>query len=347
MADPVPLPLVPGLHFVPVERSKMKAPREAKRMHARETVGDAGMTPLPSPPPSLDLSKRRSIPYPMLGNDSKGDCYYASAVKHVSTWTGQYGPPKTWTAEEVVSAYLRLAGGDNGLFTEQIMSEWLAGLCQTDHRRIAYLVITNPDDLQLAAYLFGGVQFTAALPTRWVNVAKPGGTWDALPRDRANPAYGHALYLSGYDKTGFKLETWGFDRPITITRGGCNVCDMEAVAVFSKDMFGPDGKAPNGYDYSQLREWWMNLGGDDPGPAPSPVPPAPIPVPDGEGFTGTLTFWGGKLLGVGGSPKPAGLELASIAEILIAILQLLRKGWTADMVIAMLSPSPDARQKPL
>jgi intein/homing endonuclease len=231
------------------------------------------------------------------------NCFYAAACHHSNTMTGMVGAEDSFDTAAIVKAYLRLAGGDNGLSPDQMFGEWKAGLVSGPHKILDFMSVVPTDGaaMRLAGSLFGGTDFTLGIPDKWLqSLQQPGAVWDAGPGVKADDNNGHAVLLNGAGVDQFTLQTWGFDPPVTITEGGIAVCDPEAFAVFSMDWFNAYGVAPNGYTYEQLAGWWVALGGNplppspftpppqpgptpppgpQPTPGPGPAPPAPVPVP--------------------------------------------------------------------
>jgi hypothetical protein len=235
-------------------------------------------------------SKNRTIKYPMLGNDSKGDCYLVDALHQIQTWTGNVGTESSFTAADAITRYLALSGGDNGLDDSQIFPAWKSGLLPVNgpHRILDEISVDPHDDaaIRLGMWLTGGCSYTAALLQGWPNAAAPGALWD-VGMGSANPSFGHAMHLSGYDFTQsilyYEDETWAMDPAIRLTPAGLKASDPEITLQFSYDMFNAAGYAPhNNMHYTQLAPLWSQLGGitlpASPFPAPAPTP-SPIPPP--------------------------------------------------------------------
>jgi hypothetical protein len=258
----------------------------------------ADLTPVV--PASWDGSKGRKIVYPILGNDQYGCCYYSDAAHCDQTWTGNAGVESSFDATAVVSRYLQIAGGDNGLDDATIFQEWDGGIIGPNgpHKILDDMLVNPRDDvaIRMGMYLFCGASWTAALPNAWVQSAKPGAIWD---KGTPNPANGHAMHLSGFDATYLNIETWGFNLPVKLTSAGRQSADPEVTLQFSLDMFDPaTGIAPhNGMSYDELAALWAQLGGKTLPPNPfvvvPPVPPTPPTPPVPGAYDEIALFLGG------------------------------------------------------
>lgn len=237
--------------------------------------------PLPAPPATVDWTKNNSLNLPILGNDRYGDCFYCAVVHAVQVWTGSVGTEAQFSSSDVVRRYLQLSPRDGGLSDEQVFPEWKAGVIGPNgpHKILDDMIVTPTDraTAKLAAYLFGGLIYTAALSSSWKNNIGPGVTWDV---GRPNRNLGHAMFISGVDAGTYKVQTWGLNPPVNLTFAGLESCDPELVACFSLDWFDPKtGLAPNGYHYDELAAFWAQLGGKPLPPSPFPPKPAPQPAP--------------------------------------------------------------------
>ena len=315
-------------------RHRLKANGTVRRMRSVAPPAK-GTPPLPPAPPALDMSQGRKIQYPIDGNDEYGDCYYAAACHQVQSWTAQYGPPASFDEQAIIDAYLALAGGDNGLSDDEIFGEWAKGLVGGEHQAIDHMVVPDAATMRVAMYLFGGGLMTLAIPDAWLKLAKPGAVWTAGRGVSPDQNNGHAVHWSGYSGTGFSIETWAMDPPITITDAGLAVCDPEMIVAFSLDNFDASGVANNGHTYDELAAWWVSLGGDPLPPWTGPVtPPTPPPPPVTSGFSGTLTFAGGILTSAVPSAAHQGApDWQAIIEAILALLAALGYSVTRSQVI--------------
>lgn len=233
----------------------------------------------------IDWTKSNALSFPYDGNDRYGDCMYAAACHGDNTFTGNIGTESVFDEAVLIKDYLALSGGDNGLDEGMIIGEWKKGIASNTQARIFDCVDIDPTNaplMQAAIYLFGGVQFTLAVPDHWIDTFSTGCVWDApAVADQAN---GHGIMFNGVDAAGrYKLQTWG--TWAWITQAGVDVCDPSAFAVATMRWFNSQGYAPNGLHYTELAPLWVQIGGTPwptspfPAPSPAPAPPVPVPVP--------------------------------------------------------------------
>lgn len=277
------MPLPPGFRFVHRDSLRGKQRQLRFNHYGLET---ATALSLPTPPPSFDWSLGRKIAFPIDGNDQYGDCFFAAICHASNAMTGVvYGTPDFFDPSQIVPAYLKLSGGDNGLNTDQVMPYWKNGILGSAHKIWDFMQVsaTNPAAQLLAGWQNGGLIFTAALPDAWIANPTPGMVWDGGPGISANPNNGHAMYISGKNLDGtFNVETWGFESPIKLTPAGLAACDPELFCVASNDWFDANGKSPTGIDYSTFATAWHQEGGmilPNAVTPPAPLPPTPAPVP--------------------------------------------------------------------
>lgn len=280
-----------GGKAVLVPREQLRCPKGTRRLGFPAPAGAKKIRkPLPTIPPSCDTAQNTSLP--ILGNNRYGNCFYVACAHAVQIWAGANAQVATFDEAALIARYLKVSGGDNGLDWDTMMREWRSGIIGPNGpHKLLGLGCFNPTDKHLSQtclYLFGGLVFTMGIPDAWLGAQnKPGGVWDDGPNVRPNPSNGHAVILSGYDERGYYLETWGYDQPILLTYAGLAKCDPEACGAFGLEWFLPDNVSGAGHAYADVRDWWLQLGGDDvpvnppaPGPGPGPDPgPAPAPLP--------------------------------------------------------------------
>lgn len=301
MAVPTKQVFVPGLNRSVAFLDPFLMRRgHTKRRSNLHLLGGAQALPTPTLPFSwASFATSIATAFPILGNDTVGDCLYAAGCHAGTSQTGSVNAATalTFNASVVVGDYITLAGGDVGLDEGEITSGWTAPnslgsmpLCTIwDHLDV------NPMNAMLAqamSYAFGGYLFMLNVPSKWIKDFSLDGTtiWDAPARpDQEN---GHGIWNYGYAANGNATDlTWG--STVQITPSGIDDCDPSAFAVFSPMWFGRDGYAPNGLHISVLAPMWVAVGGNSSvlqhvanypppsGPAPTPTPtPIPMPTPN-------------------------------------------------------------------
>lgn len=236
------------------DRDLMKVGHPTERLH---------QPPVPLPAPKLPIDWAKNFGFPILGNDIYGDCMMAAAAHGDNTFSGNNGAESVFNASEVVTAYLKLSGGNNGLNSGQIIGAWKKGLPGIPQAKIMDALdidTKNAQLVQMAIWLFGEVFFTLKIPDDWYKGFSTGGTWDAPAK--ADSKNGHGVWWNGVDAQGhYHLETWGTYG--WITPAGVADCDPGGLVVFSQRWFDANGNAPNGFSYSQLATWWKQMGGKE------------------------------------------------------------------------------------
>ncbi len=267
-----------GTPIVLVDREQMRFENK-KQMTYNASI--EGFVSQPTPPPTFDWSKGRSIKFPILGNDHYGDCFYAAACHGAQSWNGMAGRPLAFDAKVVGNRYLVIAHGDNGLSDNQIIPEFKSGIVgpKGPHKILDDVQVDVTDDtaIALAIWAFGGAFWTCSLLPNWMpSRTRAGATWTNDGRPTGN---GHALWMTGRTGPGlWQIETWAFDPPITLTSAGMRAARSEILVCFSMDMFDAAGFAPCGLHYLDLVPLWKSIGGID-------LPASPFPAPDPEVLT--------------------------------------------------------------
>ena len=176
-------------------------------------------TALPSPPAAINWAPEFKS-WPMLDNDTLGNCTIASKLHAIQVWVQQH-PPYNPTSKTALSYYEKWCGyvqgdpsTDNGDTIQDVLEKWRQQ--KLDTHVLAAWADPNPLDvkhiMQSIAF-FGGVDIGLQLPVSaqnqdvWDVVNPDGGVWG-----------GHDVYCYGYNETGpicatwdeVKQMTWGF-----------------------------------------------------------------------------------------------------------------------------------------
>jgi hypothetical protein len=217
---------------------------------------------LPSPPPSVDYSKK--VPeWPMMGNDKYGDCTCAAAGHMIEEWTANTGTEETIPDSKILAAYKHFAGNnaDAGANMLDVLNYWRkTGIGQDKILAFAALqprsVIQAKDSINLFANCYIGVALpdfavtpgSDFLKTPWV-VPPQGPVGSAAP----NPNNGHCIPAVGYDDRNLYVVTWGALKMMSWEFYQAYM--DEAFAVLSNDWLDKKlGKAPNGFDLVALKQ---------------------------------------------------------------------------------------------
>lgn len=216
---------------------------------------------LPPPPSSEDWGSRIKT-WPMMANDSIGDCTTAAAGHMIEQWTTYAGKTTTPSDTAVIAAYSAVSGynprtgtNDNGAVEIDVLNYWRhTGIAK--HKIMAYVALEPKNHTQVmdAVLLFGNCYIGLALPqtaqTQAVWTVPPGG-----PSGAGAPGSwgGHAVPIVAYDERGLTCVTWGMLKRMTWTFWDA-YCD-EAYAVLSKDWIsGETRRAPNNFDLAALQK---------------------------------------------------------------------------------------------
>jgi hypothetical protein len=283
MPNPVVIPGIGPVVFV--DREQLRFKRHGRTFGYPYQLPTL-MSQLPTPPATFSGSMSRAIKFPVLGNNSEGDCFYVAPLHWFQVLTGNVSGPSNeakFDTQTVLRRYEQLSGGDNGLGDQDVEPEMKKGMVGPNgpYTIIDWMTINPNDDtsIRFACWKFYGVMYTASLLTGWLNATSPGTYWTGS-MGRADPRAGHAMLLSGFDfsssKSYYEDETWGIDPAIRLTPDGLKASQPEIIVCFSKSMFDPTtGLAPDGESYEQKAAWWVACGGSK--VPPSPFPPAPTP----------------------------------------------------------------------
>jgi len=243
------------------DHSQMKLGKAAPRHDPRTLQLANYLEPGNLPPaPKTENYGKTIASWPMMGNDTIGDCTCAAAGHMVECWTGNASStPVVISDNSIIQAYSAITGydpttgaNDNGAVEIDVLNYWR----QTGiggHKIVAYAALEpgNRNHVTDGIYLFGGVYIGLGLPIsaqhQKVWSVPPGG-----PVGSGAPGSwgGHAVPVVEYDKHGLTVVTWGMLKRMTWGFWGA-YCD-EAYALLSEDFIGPGGKAPSGFDFNAL-----------------------------------------------------------------------------------------------
>lgn len=169
---------------------------------------------------------------------------------------------------------------------------------------------TNKELVMTMIVVSGGLNLGMDLPNAWYNSAD-GSDWAPT---NSSIVGGHEVQAYGYDDKGVWISTWGGTRRITWTAFTSKKWIDECYSALLPEWYASDGVAANGIDAAGLKAAFAEVADGkvpvlpDPKPPTPPQPPVPPqpptpPVP-GTGYTGTLVFQNGILIGAGSVTPP-------------------------------------------
>jgi hypothetical protein len=227
--------------------------------------GDATAQRVLAPAPSAVDWTAKISSWPMMGNDTIGDCTCAAAGHMIECWTASLGDTFTPTDAQVIATYSAVSGyvvgdpaTDNGAAELDVLNYWRQqGIAS--HKIDAYASLDADDGsrdrecVKQAVALFGGAYIGLALPlsAQQQTVWDVPSLWSRLrSQDTPGSWGGHAVPVLAYDSEGLTCITWGEKKRMT-WEFLAQYCD-EAYAPLSRDWLNAQGTDPSGLDFAQL-----------------------------------------------------------------------------------------------
>ena len=167
-----------------------------------------------APPPAFSTLDRvyknlgisdPTVLFPMDGNDSLGDCSFASACHASTTWNGMVGVKHIPT--DCDKEYLAFTGGqDNGCALLDVLNHWHnVGIAGSKILGFAEIDSKNHDHVKLAIKEFGLVYSGFQVPDNCMDQFNAGQAWTGGTLLNE----GHAVSEPEYDENGLTNFTWG------------------------------------------------------------------------------------------------------------------------------------------
>ena len=238
------------------DHTQMKLGRKAIKTDTRTLRLAQYLTPgLPAAPAAVDWTKGIKD-FGMMLNSDLGDCTIAALGHAVQIWSANIGTETTVADTDILAAYEKWDGynpsdpsTDQGGVELDVLTDFkrdgLAG-----HTLLAFAdpAVLNLGEVRQAINLFGGVYIGVSLPVS----AQTQDVWDVVSGADGEPGSwgGHAVFVCGYDQSGFTCITWGQLKKMTV--GFWQTYIDEAHALLGTDWIGAKG-SPNGFDLAQLR----------------------------------------------------------------------------------------------
>lgn len=171
---------------------------------------------IPDPQESIDLvarvysnlgDQRTNIIFPMYANDEIGDCTVAGAAHGITVYHGMVFQRHIPELVNVIKIYNHLTGGvDSGLYMLDVIRYWRSTGIE-DSKIFAFATVsrTNHIHVKQAINLFGGLLIGFQCQEKVLEEFINNKPWK--PGKLINS--GHAVYVTGYDKDGVDVLTWG------------------------------------------------------------------------------------------------------------------------------------------
>lgn len=212
------------------------------------------------PPPVTNWMKISN--WPMMGNDTYGDCVEAAAGHMRQLWDSWTAPTTaSWTTQQVLSIYSQVTGfnpndpnSDQGTNIQDLLNMWRKTGFFGD-KIVAFAALTpgNLEELRWGVEFFGAVMLGVALPL----TAQGKATWtvDNLSGNGAPGSWGgHCIPCGAYDYTvpgviRNHIVTWG--EVVPMSNNFYKAYSDEAWVIVTQD-FLSKGTTPGGLNLTQL-----------------------------------------------------------------------------------------------
>jgi hypothetical protein len=213
-----------------------------------------------APPPAKEDWAKKVSQWPMMLNDSLGDCTCACAGHMIEQWTTYASQTIIAPDTAVLKAYEDVGGynpadpsTDNGAIILDVLNYWRkTGI--GGRQILAYAVLEPKNHMQFkdSVVLFGNCYIGVALPVSAQNqsvwaVPQGGPTGQGAPGSWG----GHAIPIVSYDARGLTVVTWGSLK--RMTWGFLDTYCDEAYAVLSQDWIETTNLAPNNFNLTALQ----------------------------------------------------------------------------------------------
>lgn len=240
-----------------IHRLGKRAPRLDRRTFKLERY----MPTLPAPLDHVNwLSKPQALGWPMMLNDSLGDCVCAAAGHMVEQWTAYASSPVVVPNSDILTMYEQVGGyvpgnsqTDQGCSMLDALNWWRkVGLGGRKILGYASVDTWNRPQFKNSVRLLGNVYLGVQLPLSaqgqsvW-QVPNEGPFGDGSPGSWG----GHCIPVVSYDRTGLIVISWG--QKLFMTWGFLHTYADEAYAVLSPDWIESTGLSPGQFNLPQLQ----------------------------------------------------------------------------------------------
>jgi hypothetical protein len=211
------------------------------------------------PKPACDWTAKVKS-WPMLANDTVGDCTAAGCLHLLQLWLNNNGFDYMPTDAEALALYSATSDypkSDDGAVEQTVLSYWaskgIPGPFNTDIVTFASLNPQNIDELKLSVENFGGCYLGLALPIS----AQTQDVWDVTPDGMTGVGMpgswgGHCVPAVAYDEQYVTVVTWG--KLLKVTPAFLEIYLDEAYAVVSRNWLADSGISPPGLNWQGLMD---------------------------------------------------------------------------------------------
>lgn len=207
--------------------------------------------------------------YPMLLNDSLGDCTAAGYWHLVQGWTAFAGTEFEPTDQDALDLYEPTSGynpqtgaNDNGAVEQDVLA-YLSQYGVDGHKVAAFAQVDHTSQTSMlgAINAFGGVYVGIQCPQsmqQQFSTAQPGQmpVIDYVPGSPVEG--GHCIVIVGWNGTNYIAVTWG--ALVEVTPAFWEYFGDEAWAIVTQDFIEANGEAPTGVNLQGLLAEFQALG---------------------------------------------------------------------------------------
>jgi len=212
---------------------------------------------VPNPPEHINTLTRvyknidpddPTILFPMMLNDQIGDCTIAAMAHGDTVWSALVGNKSIYPDDLVSKIYFHLTGGDDTGLAMLTVLDYFRKNIVAGEQIYAYMNV-NPHHhthVKQGIMLFGGLFLGFQVQEKCMEEFRNGEPWK--PGKLLNA--GHAVFVTGYDKEGLDVLTWGTTHRATWQ--WWDWCVDEAYVILPPEASHPHF-AP-GFDFEQLKK---------------------------------------------------------------------------------------------
>lgn len=177
------------------------------------------------PPPPDEWLRPDGCVFPLFANDRYADCTIAGLAHQLHMQSVIEGRPIQFSEQEIVDFYFAMtAGADDGLVIVDVLQRaQQQGFPLSGAHRLtasAFIEPSDGDNLRSACAVFGGLAVGVMLPL----AAQSQQVWDVPDTEDLSSLDGawgvgswggHEVLVSGFDREGLRLVTWGVEKRAT------------------------------------------------------------------------------------------------------------------------------------